>query len=85
MGYIVWWIKLMAKGTNPFTAYRFIRTMKISRTGFGFVDRRNPTIKRIKKSWMYLKFVLNGINPMFAVRMVNVSFTSQFAFDRRRN
>jgi hypothetical protein len=85
MGYIAWGIRLMVRGMTPWTAYRFIRTMKIARTGFGFIDRRHPVTKRIKKAWMYLKLVVNGMNPFFAFRVASVCTGQQMVFaDRRR-
>lgn len=86
MGYIAWGIKLIFQGMTPWTTYRFIRSMKIARTGFGFIDRRHPAIKRIKKAWMYLKLVANGMNPFFAVRVASVFTGNQMVFaDRRRS
>lgn len=85
MEYILWWFKLTAQGMTPQVAYRFIRQMKISRTGFGFIDRRHPVIKKIKKMMMYLKLIANGMNPVFAIRFVNVCNAPQMVFaDRRR-
>jgi len=84
MEYIVWWFKLTAQGMTPWVAYRFIRLMKISRTGFGFIDRRHPLIKKIKKAYMYLKLTTTGMNPIFAMRFVNVCMAPQMVFAERR-
>ena len=86
MKYFAWGIKMMWQGMTPWTAYRFIRTMKVARTGFGFIDRRHPAIKRIKKARMCIKLVVNGMSPFFAARVASVCTGQQMVFaDRRRS
>lgn len=81
MKYYIWIVRMILQGNSPKVAYRFV----IANTGFGFIDRRHPTIKMCKKAWMYAKFILHGMNPVLAIRLTHACMEPKLLFCDRRS